>query len=168
MRYIPSLLLVQIPAMDPDVSQEWKEYKSLYKTDFWPNCKHESSGGSLVTLRTSTGKSSPFTLRYWPSMKWTPSQADLMPVYVLEKKLWNYKFSIFECHAMNFTKRIKHYIITMIIFNNKKKKIKLEEINIHLRERERATYWSYCQSFILSIYDKQGKLAFKSRYKVLF
>lgn len=36
------------------------------------------------------------------------------------------------------------------------------------RERERATYWSYCQSFILSIYDKQGKLAFKSRYKVLF
>lgn len=98
------------------------EYKSLYKTDFWPNCKHESSGGSLVTLRTSTGKSSPFTLRYWPSMKWTPSQADLMPVYVLEKKLWNYKFSIFECHAMNFTKRIKHYIITMIIFNNKKKK----------------------------------------------
>lgn len=100
-RYIPCLLLVQIPAMDMDVSQEWKEYESLCMwTEFWPsvwgsiNCKHESSGGSLRSFRTPTRKSSPFTLRYWPSMKWTPNHADFMPVYVLDKTSWNYKIMI--------------------------------------------------------------------------
>lgn len=95
--YLPCLLLVQIPAMDLDVSQEWKECES-YGFEFTPlafdvlsesiNCKHESSGGLLRTFKTPTRKSSPFTLRYWLSMKWTPIQAESMPVYPLDNKIW--------------------------------------------------------------------------------
>lgn len=89
-KHLPYLSLVQTPAMDLVMPQEWNKLGKV-KLE---TCSCKQLSGSFVVIMTPSGKSSPFTLRCCPSMEWTPNHADSIPVYALGFNKLNNKYSV--------------------------------------------------------------------------